>query len=90
MVCPSSMRRVRATWVHTSGYVSAPAAWLQPRLEAFRQGIKDLAMVARRYLQTGYAGLTGWLQPEWNYLLRVLPDVGPALAELQRELQVLT
>ena len=40
-------------------------------------------MVAKRYPQTAYAGLTKSLQAEWQYVQRVVPDCGDEFAPIE-------
>ena len=49
-------------------------AWLRPKVEAWANGVRALARVARRYPQAAYAGLTKSLQCEWQFTQRVTPD----------------
>jgi len=71
---------------HVGGLIGTPEAktkWLQPQIQQWIKGIKCLANVAPRFLQTAYAGLAKSLQLEWQYLQRVVPDVGAALVPLE-------
>lgn len=61
-------------------------AWLKPKIEAWTQGVKDLAMVARRYPQSAYAGLTKSFQMEWQYAQRVLPGISQQFAPVEKAL----
>jgi hypothetical protein len=65
------------------GTDEARDAWLQPQIEDWIFGIKQLAKVAQRFPQTAYCGLAKSLQMEWQYLQRVLPDAGPSFAPLE-------
>ena len=59
------------------------AAWVDPQVQQWIEGVHCLAAAARRYPQTAYAGLTQSLQSEWQYLQRVTPDIAPAFAPLE-------
>ena len=57
------------------GYVSVAngrAKWLEEQVETWQHGVQRLAMVAQRFPQNTYAGLTKSLQSEWQYLQRVV------------------
>ena len=55
------------------GTEESKRAWLTPKIQQWVDGIKTLSRFARHFPQTAYAGLTKSLQPEWQYLQRVLP-----------------
>ncbi|KAI2510018.1 hypothetical protein MHU86_4444 [Fragilaria crotonensis] len=65
------------------GSGAAEAAWVDPQIQQWIEGVHCLAAVARRYPQTAYAGLSQSLQSEWQYLQRVTPDIAPAFAPLE-------
>jgi hypothetical protein len=47
--------------------------WLEPQIQRWVKGVESLAMAAKRYPQTAYAGMGKSLQMEWQYLQRVTP-----------------
>jgi hypothetical protein len=59
------------------------AEWIDPKIDQWVDGVKALSMVARRYPQTAYAGLTKSLQAEWQYVQRVTPNIHLAFAPLE-------
>jgi hypothetical protein len=65
------------------GTGAAEAAWVDPQVQQWIEGVHRLAAAARRYPQTAYAGLSQSLQAEWQYLQRVTPDIAPAFAPLE-------
>ncbi|KAI2498784.1 hypothetical protein MHU86_15687 [Fragilaria crotonensis] len=65
------------------GSGAAEAAWVDPQVQQWIEGVHCLAAAARRYPQTAYAGLSQSLQSEWQYLQRVTPDIAPAFAPLE-------
>jgi len=74
---------------HVGGFIGTPEAkakWLQPQIQQWILGIQRLAKVAPRFPQTAHAGLSKSLQHEWQYLQRVVPNVGPALAPIEAAL----
>jgi hypothetical protein len=56
--------------------------WMEPQIEKWVEGVSTLAKVARKYLQTAYAGLVQSLQGEWQYLQRVVPGTSDAFAPM--------
>ena len=52
-------------------------------VERWVEGVDALARVAKRFPHAAYAGLTACLQAEWQYLCRVVPDVGPLLEPIE-------
>ena len=71
---------------YVGGFVGsgeAEAAWVDPQVQQWVEGVHRLAAAARRYPQTAYAGLSQSLQSEWQYLQRVTPDIAPAFAPLE-------
>ncbi len=57
--------------------------WIKPKIQAWIQGIADLAKVARRFPQTAFAGMSKSYQQEWAFLQRVVPDSGPLFTEVE-------
>jgi len=71
---------------HVGGYLGsteARDAWIQPQVQQWCKGVERLAQVALRFPQTAFAGLTKSLQLEWQYLQRVVPRTGRALAPIE-------
>ena len=60
--------------------------WLCPKIDLWVAAIHSLALIARRYPQTAYAGLVISLQAEWQYLCRAVPDVEQYLTLIEEEL----
>ena len=78
--------RHRAGQRYLGGFVGSATArdeWLAPQIQDWIFGIEKLALVARRFPQTAYAGLTKSLQNEWTYLQRVVPGADAAMAPLE-------
>ena len=65
------------------GSGESEAAWVDPQVQQWVEGVYRLAAAARRYPQTAFAGLSQSLQSEWQYLQRVTPDLAPAFAPLE-------
>ena len=57
--------------------------WLQDQVEAWKFRVRPLAMVAHRFPQTAYAGLTKSIQLEWQYLQRAVPDLAETFAPVE-------
>jgi len=65
------------------GSAAARDEWLEPKIEKWARDVETLAKVAVRYPQTAYAGLTKSLQPEWQYVMRVVPGIGEKFAPVE-------
>ena len=65
------------------GLANRRAEWLRPQIEEWAEGVRRLARVARRFPQTAFAGLSKSLQAEWQYALRVLPEVQRAFGPVE-------
>lgn len=65
------------------GSEAAEAAWIDPQIDVCVDGIKALSKVAHRYPQTAFAGLSHYLQGEWQYLQRVTPNIDKAFAPVE-------
>lgn len=53
---------------YVGGFLGSDEArdkWLEPQVQKWAEGVRQLAMVAKRFPQTAYAGLTKSLQAEW-------------------------
>jgi hypothetical protein len=62
---------------YIGGFIGTPearSAWLEPKIQAWIDGIHTLARAARHFPQSAYVGLAKSLQSDWQYLQRVLPD----------------
>jgi hypothetical protein len=57
------------------GDANERATWVDEKIDGWISSAETLAKVAKRYPQTAYAGLTRSLQMEWQYTLRVVPEV---------------
>jgi len=76
-------------YCHVGSFIGTPeakATWLQPQIQQWILGIQQLAQVAPQFPQMAHAGLSKSLQHEWQYLQRVIPDVGPTLAPIEAAL----
>ena len=61
--------------------------WLQPQIDDWVYGVKRLAMVARRYPQTAYAGLVKSLQCEWQFVQRVTRDAAQLFTPIEEAIK---
>ena len=62
-------------------------AWVKPQVEAWAHGERVLAKIARRHLQSAYAGLVMSLQLEWQYLQRAVPGFGTLMGPIEEALR---
>ena len=77
-------------WRYLGGFVGAArerARWIDEQIEDWRHGVERLAMVAKRFPQTAFAGLTKSLQSEWQYLQRVVPGLSEAFGPIEAALR---
>ena len=76
----------RAGARYLGGFIGSPETqqeWLRPQILQWVKGIELLAMAAKRYPQTAYAGLVKSLQTEWTYLQRVVPEIGEMMKPIE-------
>eukprot|EP00957_Ditylum_brightwellii_P004134 315055-Ditylum_brightwellii.AAC.1 len=60
--------------------------WVAKKVEAWSDGVRTFASFAHRYPQTAYAGLTMSLQGKWQYLQRMVPDMGNLVGPIEEAL----
>ncbi|KAL7474208.1 hypothetical protein ACHAW6_000196, partial [Cyclotella cf. meneghiniana] len=75
---------------HTSpqpGRIACRDRWLRPKIDSWVHGVKQLAAVATRFPHSAYAGLVSCLAAEWQYVCRIVPDIGPLLAPIEQALR---
>ena len=64
---------------YLGGYIGereAEAAWVQGKVEGWADSVRTLAGVARKHLQSAYAGLQKSLQKEWAFVQWVTSSIG--------------
>ena len=49
--------------------------WVRTKLEGWAESVRTLSRVARKHLQSAYAGLQKSLQQEWAFVQRVTPGI---------------
>jgi hypothetical protein len=65
------------------GEEDALKAWIQGKTHNWAEAVKELASAANKnYPQTAYSGLQRSLQHEWQFVQRVIPDIGDQFAEM--------
>ena len=69
------------------GTEDSKEAWLAPQIATWVEGIHALAQIAKNYPQTAYAGLTKSLQAEWQYVHRVVANVGDHFGPIEEALE---
>ncbi|KAL7481852.1 hypothetical protein ACHAW6_007531, partial [Cyclotella cf. meneghiniana] len=57
--------------------------WLCPMIDAWVHGINSLASVATRFPHSAYAGLVSCLMAEWQYICRIIPNIGLLLEPIE-------
>ncbi|KAL7475656.1 LOW QUALITY PROTEIN: hypothetical protein ACHAW6_003456, partial [Cyclotella cf. meneghiniana] len=60
---------------------------MQGCIDSWVHGVKQLAAVATRFPHSAYAGLVSCLAAEWQYVCRIVPDIGPLLAPIEQVLR---
>ena len=71
---------------YVGGFIGNEASrdsWLDPQIQQWAKGVKILAKISRRFPQAAYAGLAKSLQSEWQYLQRVVPNIGHKFQEVE-------
>ncbi len=61
----------------------ALTAWIQGKTHTWAEAVKELASAAKNYPQTAYSGLQRSLQHEWQFVQRVVSDIGDQFAEVE-------
>ncbi|KAL7474735.1 hypothetical protein ACHAW6_000694 [Cyclotella cf. meneghiniana] len=61
--------------------------WLSPMIQKWVTGIKRLAAIATRFPHSSYTSLVSCLSAEWQYICRMVPDVGPRLMPVEQALR---
>ena len=58
-------------------------AWVQPKTEAWSQGVRNLDKTAKRYPQLAHAGLGMSLQLEWHYMQMTVLGAGSLMGLIE-------
>ena len=62
--------------------------WVKGMVKVWVDGVKNLAsVVAKRFPQTAYAGLTFSMQNEWQYVQRTVPGIAALFDPLEKEIR---
>jgi hypothetical protein len=69
------------------GDASLRQDWIRPQVEKWKEGVRVLAKIAKRFPQTAYAGLSQSLQSEWQYLQRIAPNCSNDFAAIEHAIQ---
>ena len=56
-------------------------------MEAWAQGVRTLAKIAKRHLQSEYDGLGMLLQLEWQYMQRTVPGISFMMGPIEDALR---
>lgn len=57
--------------------------WLGLMVQEWVKAVYTMAAVAKRYLQMAYIGLVASLQGEWQYVLRMIPNISGNLQPIE-------
>ena len=69
------------------GEAAAQASWVEDKASSWAEAVGELAVVAKRFPQTAYAGLQKSLQQEWQFVQRVTPGIGAAFAAIEASIR---
>ena len=75
---------------YVGGFIGSTAMkdrWVEPMVAKWVDGVKAIAKVARKYPQSAFFGFSQSLQSEWQYLCRIVPDVGKHLEPVEAAIQ---
>ena len=75
---------------YLGGFIGSAATkneWLEDKITTWIAAVKTLSLIAARWPQSVYAEFTFCLQNEWQYVQRVLTDVGRAFDPLERAIR---
>jgi hypothetical protein len=56
--------------------------WIQEKAHIWAEAVKELASAAKNYPQSTYSGLQRSLQHEWQFVKRVISDIGDQFTEV--------
>ena len=76
--------------LYLRGFVGLKVAqdcFMGEKVEGWRDSVATLDGVARRHLQTAYAGLQKYFQQEWAFVQCVTPDIGIDFQAVEDELR---
>ncbi len=71
---------------YLGGYIGSQAdreLWVQEKVSFWTSAVTDLAFAALSHPQTAFAGLQKSLQHEWQFIQRVIDDIGDCFFELE-------
>ena len=66
------------------GNAATKDEWLNEKITTWTAAVETLSKIATRWPQTAYAGFTFCLQNEWQYVQRVVADVGASFEPLEK------
>jgi hypothetical protein len=71
---------------YLGGYIGSHAdreLWIQEKISFWTSAVTDLAFAALSHPQTAFAGLQKSLQHEWQFIQRVIEDIGDCFFDLE-------
>ena len=81
---PIKMTRRQAYIGGFIGNVDTKEEWLNKKNSTWTAAVETLSKIATRWPQTAYAGFTFCLKNEWQYVQRVVADVGASFEPLEK------
>ena len=70
------------------GEREAEASWIKEKVEGWADSVRTLAGVARKHLQSAYAGLHKSLQQKWAFVQRVTPVIDDVFGLVEEEIKM--
>eukprot|EP00978_Attheya_sp_CCMP212_P007142 scaffold16612_cov35-Attheya_sp.AAC.3 len=80
---------IKSGYRYLGGFVGARAEmkeWIGEKADEWTAGIKAIAKVAPQFPQTAYAGILKSLQHEWQFVQRVIDEIGGEFSEVKAAL----
>jgi hypothetical protein len=68
------------------GESSAQEEWLDRKIQHWSQAVASLAAAAVKFPQSAYSGLQRSLQQEWQFVQRVVRNIGEKFPDMEKEL----
>jgi hypothetical protein len=78
--------KVQTGSCYLGGYIGSKAdreLWVQEKVTFWTSAVTDLAFAALSHPQTAFAGLQKSLQHKWQYIQRVIDDIGDCFFNIE-------
>jgi hypothetical protein len=74
---------------YLGGFIDEPAAqdeWLDRKIQYWSKAMAGLAVAAAKFPQSAYSGLQRSLQQEWQFVQRIVKDIGGKFPFVEKEM----